>query len=661
VARLFVRSLPVAVTTLLAIGFGPGLASAGAAAPEKTDVMFIFDTSGSMGGVLQEAKEGIKKVIEETRATLGPNTAYGVANVEDVPGYESGETEFSPHSEEYYETDAEKPWHLWQSVTTEVPKVEEAIEKLSGSEGVAHAGGDGPEAYGRALWETDTNPQVGWREGARHEIVLIADNVPHTPNVNEGIPPEFALTEPSNDGVGAWPNTGEEPGGRFGIADTQWVPGDSLEFHKTLEMLDVDGKPLAMVDYFHTAEEEKENYIHYWEYWAKQTGGEALQAKEGGKEEFSTELVKIIKETTGKSLPPCPTGYEPRVDEGACVKVPPPPPPAPPTLVTSSPPTVITTTSAAFTATVDPGGLETEVHFEYGPVLGGASAASTGTITYGSVTPDQSAGSGFADQTVTATVTGLLPNVTYNVRAVASNSAGSAVGANQTLKTPADPPPPPPVLGKSVNVTPVSGIVYVELPPGATLASAASVSPFSLFAPGAQAVEALTKGQAFIPLTEARQIPVGSILETTGGVVGITTATTASRKGKLQSGDFGAGIFKLLQNRKQKGLTDLNIIDNHSTSQVCASVGKRGKGKAYAAKLSSKTLGRVNASGHGRFAVRGQYSAATVRGTVWNVGNRCEGTFTHVTRGVVSVRDFVRRKTITLFTGQSYLAKAPRR
>ncbi len=145
--------------------------------------------------------------------------------------------------------------------------------------------------------------------------------------------------------------------------------------------------------------------------------------------------------------------------------------------------------------------------------------------------------------------------------------------------------------------------------------------------------------------------------------MGITTATTASRKGKLQSGDFGAGIFKLLQNRKQKGLTDLDIINNHSASQVCATVGKKGKGKgkAYAAKLSSKTLGRVNASGHGRFSVRGQYSAATVRGTVWNVGNRCEGTLTHVTRGVVSVRDFSRRKTITLFTGQSYLAKAPPR
>ncbi len=70
-------------------------------------------------------------------------------------------------------------------------------------------------------------------------------------------------------------------------------------------------------------------------------------------------------------------------------------------------------------------------------------------------------------------------------------------------------------------------------------------------------------------------------------------------------------------------------------------------------------LGRLNANAHGHFTARGQYSAATVRGTIWSVANQCDGTLTHVKRGVVQVRDFRRRKTITLFTGQSYLAKAP--
>jgi len=203
---------------------------------------------------------------------------------------------------------------------------------------------------------------------------------------------------------------------------------------------------------------------------------------------------------------------------------------------------------------------------------------------------------------------------------------------------------PRPVLGKTVNVDVVSGKVFVALPAGAHL---------SLAAPLDGAVESLSKGLHFVPITEASQIPVGSTLETTAGVARVTTAT--STIGKTQEGEFGAGIFKLLQSRKQKGLTELNIVDNHTAKQVCASVGK----KATAAKLNSKVLGRLNSNAHGKFTTRGQYSAATVRGTAWNVTNQCNGTLTKVTRGVVSVRDFRRRKTVTVFAGQSYLAKAP--
>jgi Fibronectin type III domain len=343
----------------------------------------------------------------------------------------------------------------------------------------------------------------------------------------------------------------------------------------------------------------------------------------------------------------------------------------------------VTETTATIGFTIDPDGADTTYVVEYGP-----------NTSYGQKTAPVDIGATPGSQSLTQTLTGLEPNRIYHFNVLATNSAvpGGVGGGDQPFTTGQPSPPivppallakqppasaepksgvlgfqatqaplPPPVLGKTVNVTPVSGIVYIELPPGATLASlsTASLSTFSPFALGAQAFEALAKGRAFVPLTEARQIPVGSILETTHGVVGITTATTASPKGKLQSGNFGAGIFKLLQARKQKGLTNLDMIDNRSAGKVCATVGKV-RGKALAAKnLSSKVLGRINASGHGHFAVRGQYSASTVRGTVWSVANRCEGTLTHVTRGVVSVRDFRRRKTITLFTGQSYLARVP--
>jgi hypothetical protein len=66
------------------------------------------------------------------------------------------------------------------------------------------------------------------------------------------------------------------------------------------------------------------------------------------------------------------------------------------------------------------------------------------------------------------------------------------------------------------------------------------------------------------------------------------------------------------------------------------------------------------ASGKGRFRTTGHYSAAAVRGTTWLTEDRCDGTFTKVSRGRVSVRDFVKRKTIILTAGQSYLARAQR-
>ena len=50
-----------------------------------------------------------------------------------------------------------------------------------------------------------------------------------------------------------------------------------------------------------------------------------------------------------------------------------------------------------------------------------------------------------------------------------------------------------------------------------------------------------------------------------------------------------------------------------------------------------------------------------MRGTIWDVTDRCDGTLTHVKRGKVIVRDFRRKKNVTVTTGKSYLAKAPAR
>jgi hypothetical protein len=325
----------------------------------------------------------------------------------------------------------------------------------------------------------------------------------------------------------------------------------------------------------------------------------------------------------------------------------------------------VTETTATIGFTIDPDGEETSYVIEYGHTTG-----------YGLSTPPVGIGASGGPQSLSRTLTGLEPGSAYHFDVIATNSLtaeGVAAGDQPFSTTPSagsgvlgskeaggsgpsggsgpagggiQPPLPPPVLGKTVNVELVSGKVFISLP---------TTGQMSLAAPLETAFASLSKGLHFIPLTEARQIPVGSTLETTAGVARITTATATV--GKTQAGEFGAGIFKLLQSRKQKGLTEMDIIDNRSPGRVCASIGKKA---AVAAKhLSTKTLGRLSANAHGKFSAHGQYSASTVRGTVWNVANQCDGTLTKVTRGVVSVRDFRRRKTITLFSGQHYLARAP--
>ena len=50
-----------------------------------------------------------------------------------------------------------------------------------------------------------------------------------------------------------------------------------------------------------------------------------------------------------------------------------------------------------------------------------------------------------------------------------------------------------------------------------------------------------------------------------------------------------------------------------------------------------------------------------MRGTKWLTDDRCDGTLVRVVKGAVTVRDLVRRRTLPLRAGRSYLALAGRR
>jgi Tol biopolymer transport system component len=193
---------------------------------------------------------------------------------------------------------------------------------------------------------------------------------------------------------------------------------------------------------------------------------------------------------------------------------------------------------------------------------------------------------------------------------------------------------PPPVVGRTVNVAVASGKVFVSVPAGSAFASVS--------VPG-------IKGRRFVALTAARQLPVGSILDTRRGSLSLTAAST--KAGEVFSGTFSAGVFQALQSRS--GLTTLPL--KGSSFRPCAARA----GRASAALLSRRVIRRLRSNASGRYRTRGRYSAATVRGTIWETIDRCDGTLTKVTRGTVLVRDFRKRRNITVRAGKSYLARAP--
>ena len=57
----------------------------------------------------------------------------------------------------------------------------------------------------------------------------------------------------------------------------------------------------------------------------------------------------------------------------------------------------------------------------------------------------------------------------------------------------------------------------------------------------------------------------------------------------------------------------------------------------------------------GKFRTRGRFAAATVRGTIWSMQDRCDGTLTRVTRGTVVVRDLRTSRSVVVRTGKSAL------
>ena len=180
---------------------------------------------------------------------------------------------------------------------------------------------------------------------------------------------------------------------------------------------------------------------------------------------------------------------------------------------------------------------------------------------------------------------------------------------------------PPPVQGKAVNVAPDSGTVKVKLPGTRT----------------------------FVVLPDEEQVPVGTIIDATKGVVRLFSV---GKNGRLQSALFYEGVFQVSQKPGQP-LTTLTLVGGSF-----AGCPKASKASISAKRrTASSSVRHLWGSGAGQFRTAGRYASATIRGTKWLTDDRCNGTLIRVAQGSVTVRDLTLNKTLVLKKPKSYLAK----
>ncbi|MEA2420992.1 MAG: hypothetical protein QOF55_91, partial [Thermoleophilaceae bacterium] len=190
----------------------------------------------------------------------------------------------------------------------------------------------------------------------------------------------------------------------------------------------------------------------------------------------------------------------------------------------------------------------------------------------------------------------------------------------------ASPPPAAPSFGRAATMRTISGSVLIRVP----------------------------GSSRFVELGSLTRIPFGSIVDARRGRVEIIAAADAA--GRLQVGQFYEGEFKLGQVRGLRPAVDLKLVGGDFSGCGARTIALASAAAAKSSSRSKREVRHLWGDAKGRWRTSGKGSATTVRGTIWLVQDRCDATLTRVRRGVVSVRDKARRRTVTVSAPGSYLA-----
>jgi len=125
--------------------------------PPNPDVVLLVDTTGSMGGAIDNVKANLQDVINDVRAAQ-PTAHFAVASYRD-----SG--------------DGAELFRVRQNLTDDAAALQAAVNGLD-----ADGGGDAPEAWINALFQV-SDGAIAYRAGSSRIVVLVGDAPSHDPSV----------------------------------------------------------------------------------------------------------------------------------------------------------------------------------------------------------------------------------------------------------------------------------------------------------------------------------------------------------------------------------------------------------------------------------------------------------------------------------------------
>jgi hypothetical protein len=192
---------------------------------------------------------------------------------------------------------------------------------------------------------------------------------------------------------------------------------------------------------------------------------------------------------------------------------------------------------------------------------------------------------------------------------------------------------PPPGFGRSVDIGLVSGAVIVT-PPG---------------------------GHSFVLGTNDRNVPLGSLIDTTHGRVDLRAAPPPppSRAGdrgaatRVEDAQFYDGAFRVTQSARSP-VAQIRLAGGNTAPCTAHAADRDGARRPP----PHKVVRLLWASGSGTFRTVGHYSAATVLGTRWLTEDFCDGTLVRVAKGMVVVEDLATHATVTVRAGHSVFTPA---